>query len=112
MPPKPPDNKEVGNTLREVALLLELKGENPFKIRAYSNAARSIEISEEEVSALIHEGRLKEIEGVGEALAQHIAEIILTEFKSPRVKISVAKLSAIRGVKKVGVCIERQRNEP
>ena len=78
MPAKPLDNKGVGNVLREVALLLELKGENLFKIRAYSNAARSIEILEEEVSAIIHEGRLKEIEGVGEALAQHITELVET----------------------------------
>lgn len=42
-----------------------------------------------------------------EALAEHIAQIILIEFKSPWTKISVAKLSAIRGVRKVGVCIER-----
>ncbi|MEE8288355.1 MAG: dihydroneopterin aldolase [Nitrosomonadaceae bacterium] len=42
-----------------------------------------------------------------EALAEHIAQIILTEFKSPWVKVSVAKLSMIRGVKKLGVCIER-----
>jgi DNA polymerase (family 10) len=78
MPAKTPDNKGVGNALREVALLLELKGENPFKVRAYSNAARSIEILEEEVRAIIHEGRLKEIEGVGEALAQHITELVET----------------------------------
>jgi dihydroneopterin aldolase len=43
-----------------------------------------------------------------EALAEHIAQIILVEFKAPWTKISVAKLSAIRGVKKVGVCIERR----
>lgn len=46
-----------------------------------------------------------------EALAEHIAQIILTEFKSPWTKISVAKLSAIRGVKKLGVCIERRRDD-
>lgn len=43
-----------------------------------------------------------------EALAEHIAQIILVEFKSPWVKVSVAKLSALRGVKRVGVCIERE----
>ena len=43
-----------------------------------------------------------------EALAEHIAQMILTEFMSPWVKISVAKLSAIRSVKKLGVCIERR----
>lgn len=42
-----------------------------------------------------------------EALAEHIAQTILTEFQSPWVKISVAKLGIIRGVKKLGVCIER-----
>ena len=42
-----------------------------------------------------------------ETLAEHIAQIILIEFKSPWTKVRVAKLSAIRGVKKVGVSIER-----
>ena len=42
-----------------------------------------------------------------EALAEHIAQTILTEFHSPWVKVSVAKLGIIRGVKKLGVCIER-----
>lgn len=44
-----------------------------------------------------------------EALAEHIAQIILTEFGSPWTRISVAKLSAIRGVRKLGICIERRR---
>ncbi|SFK16506.1 dihydroneopterin aldolase [Nitrosomonas aestuarii] len=42
-----------------------------------------------------------------EALAEHIAQTIINEFKSPWVKVSIAKLGIIRGVKKVGVCIER-----
>lgn len=42
-----------------------------------------------------------------EALAEHIAQIILIEFKAPWVKVSVAKLSIMRGVKKLGICIER-----
>lgn len=43
-----------------------------------------------------------------EALAEHIAQTILKEFKSPWVKVSVAKLGIIRGVKKLGICIERK----
>lgn len=43
-----------------------------------------------------------------EALAEHIAQTILTEFKSPWVKVSVAKLGIIPGVKKLGVRIERE----
>jgi dihydroneopterin aldolase len=59
----------------------------------------------------IHETLAQRHFALLEALAQHIAQIILAEFKSPWVRVSVAKLSAIRGVKKVGVCIERQREE-
>jgi 7,8-dihydroneopterin aldolase/epimerase/oxygenase len=42
-----------------------------------------------------------------EALAEYIAQTILREFKAPWVKVRVAKLGIIRGVKKLGVCIER-----
>lgn len=42
-----------------------------------------------------------------EALAEHIAQTILKEFRAPWVKVSVAKLGIIRGVKKLGICIER-----
>ncbi len=42
-----------------------------------------------------------------EALAEHIALSIMKQFESPWVKVSVAKLGIIRGVKKIGVCIER-----
>ncbi len=78
MPAKDQNNKAVGNVLREVALLMELKGENPFKVRAYSNAARSIETMDEEIMGMIHEGRIRDIEGVGETLAQQITELVET----------------------------------
>jgi DNA polymerase (family 10) len=78
MPAKMQNNKAVGNVLREVALLLELKGENPFKVRAYSNAARSIETMDEEVVGMTHEGRLRDVQGVGETLAQQITELVET----------------------------------
>ena len=42
-----------------------------------------------------------------EALAEHIAQILLTDFKSPWVKVSVAKLNAISGNRMVGISIER-----
>lgn len=47
-----------------------------------------------------------------EALAEHIAHLIQTEFHSPWVKVSVAKLSVIRGVRKLGICIERGSKSP
>lgn len=42
-----------------------------------------------------------------EALAEHIAQMLMSKFKSPWVKVSIAKLGIIRGVKKIGICIER-----
>ena len=42
-----------------------------------------------------------------ETLAEHIAQIILKDFNAPWVKVSVAKLQAIRNCKMVGICIER-----
>lgn len=42
-----------------------------------------------------------------EALAEHIAQILLKDFNAPWVKVSVAKLQAIRGSRMVGICIER-----
>ncbi len=44
-----------------------------------------------------------------EAVAEHIAQILLNDFKAPWVKVSVAKPSAIRGSKLVGISIERGR---
>jgi len=42
-----------------------------------------------------------------EALAEHVAQLILNDFKAPWVRVSVAKLQAIRSCKMVGICIER-----
>jgi DNA polymerase (family 10) len=73
------DNKGVGTILQEVAFFLELKGENPFKVKAYSNAARTIAVLEEDLGEVVRAGRLKEIKGIGETLAQHITELVTTE---------------------------------
>ena len=47
------DKKTVINILNEIGLLLELKGENPFKIRAYYNAARALETLDEDIEILV-----------------------------------------------------------
>jgi 7,8-dihydroneopterin aldolase/epimerase/oxygenase len=47
--------------------------------------------------------------GLVETLADHVAKIILTDFGAPWVRVSVAKLGVMRGVKQVGVVIERSR---
>src|SRR5258708_2393496 len=72
-------NKEkVAEILVEIGTLLELKGENPFKTRAYANAARTIEALNEPLEQIVAEKRLGEIKGIGEALEQKITELVET----------------------------------
>jgi DNA polymerase (family 10) len=72
------NNKEIARVFQDIADLLELKGENPFKIRAYQKAARSIEHLPVEVEGLVAEDKLREIPGVGEAITKKITELVTT----------------------------------
>jgi DNA polymerase (family 10) len=72
------DKDKVAEILVEIGTLLELKGENPFKTRAYANAARTIESLNEPLTKLVAEKRLGEIKGIGEALEQKITELVET----------------------------------
>ena len=69
---------EIAAVLEEIATLLELKGENPFKIRAYANAARSIEAWGGSLSDLQDEEALSKIPGIGKAIAAKIKELAAT----------------------------------
>ena len=72
------NNSEVARVFQDIAVLLELKGENIFKIRAYQKAARSVEHLPVEVEQLVTEGRLNEVPGVGEAITKKITELVTT----------------------------------
>jgi DNA polymerase (family X) len=72
------DKDKVAEILVEIGTLLELKGENPFKTRAYSNGARIIEALNEPLAKIVTEKRLGEIKGIGEALEQKITELVET----------------------------------
>ena len=73
------NKNEISGALAEIATLLELKGENPFKIRAYQSGARALEgVEEGELSRLVDAGELQSVKGIGEALAQKISELRLT----------------------------------
>ncbi len=72
------DKEKVAAVLVEIGTLLELKGENPFKTRAYLNAARTLESLSEPLAKLVAEGRLGEIKGIGEALEKKITELVQT----------------------------------
>lgn len=72
------DKDKVAEILVEIGTLLELKGENPFKTRAYSNAARAIEGLAEPLAKIVAEDRLGEIKGVGEGIAKKVKELVET----------------------------------
>jgi DNA polymerase (family 10) len=72
------DKDRIAEILSEIGVLLELKGENPFKTRAYANAARALEGLNEPLEKIIAEDRLGEIKGIGEALQKKITELAAT----------------------------------
>lgn len=67
---------EIADVLIEIGLLLELKGENPFKVRAYQSGARVLQSLEEaELTRLVASNELLTVKGIGDALAQKITEL-------------------------------------
>ncbi len=71
-------NQEVAEIFRRVAALLEIKGENPFRVRAYQRAAQNIEALTRDVEELARRGQLTRIPGIGADLAGKIKEILET----------------------------------
>jgi DNA polymerase (family 10) len=71
-------NADVAAMLNRVADLLEIRGENFFKIRAYREAVRQLDNLTTEFEDLIKEGRLKDVPGIGEAIEKKIVEYVTT----------------------------------
>lgn len=72
------NKKEIALILDDIATLLELKGANPFRVRAYRNGARAILNMEEDIAKVIQEERLDEIEGIGKHLARKVTLLYKT----------------------------------
>jgi DNA polymerase (family 10) len=72
------DNSEVARTLDEIADMLEILGENVFKINAYRRASENIRSLGRDLSVMVEEGSLGSIEGVGKAIAEKITELVTT----------------------------------
>jgi DNA polymerase (family 10) len=71
-------NLEIANIFRDIASLLEKKKENWFKIRAYRKVADEIDKLQVGLSEVANDGKLREIPGVGEAIAKKITEMLET----------------------------------
>ena len=68
----------IAETLENIARLLDLKGENVFKIRAYQTAARAVETYAGNLEETARAERLDEVEGIGKAIAEKITELVTT----------------------------------
>lgn len=72
------DKHAIANFLERIGEVLEIRGENPFKVRAYTNAARTIGGLTQEIGKLIQTKQLLELPGIGKNLVAHIEELYKT----------------------------------
>ena len=70
------NKKEVAHVLEEIGTILDLKGENPFKVRAYYNGARIVESLDQSLEDLVDSGKIAEIKGFGKALVDKISTLV------------------------------------
>ena len=71
------DRKTIAAILDEMGTLFEIKGENPFKCRAYHNASRVIETLNDNLEDLARSGNLKTIKGIGQGLSEIITALVV-----------------------------------
>lgn len=69
-------NKQISKVLSQIGSLLTLQGENVFKARAYTNAARRLENLSEPVEVMVDEDRLRKVPGLGASMVRHITELV------------------------------------
>jgi DNA polymerase (family 10) len=75
------ENVEIARVLNQYADLLEIEGADPFRVRAYRNAARTIESLSRSIAQCLEEGQdLKKLKlaGIGKGMTEHIEEIVKT----------------------------------
>jgi DNA polymerase (family X) len=99
------DNAAIARTLEEVADILEIQNANPFRIRAYRNAVRTIQVQTTPLARLLAENRpLTDLPGIGKEMASHIREMVETGTlgyrdellaEIPRSVIELMRLSAV-----------------
>jgi len=71
-------NKELADLFEKMADILEFKGENPFKISAYRKASRIIGDLTQDIEEIAESGKLKDVPGIGEGMAQKVLEYLKT----------------------------------
>ena len=77
-PSTKPTNGDVARIFERIADVLEIQGENPYKIKAYRNAVETLRSLDEPVSSIAEDNRLDSIPGFGDAIRAKIGDILLT----------------------------------
>ena len=72
------DKKDIVEVLERIGTMMEIKGENPFKVRAYFSGARTLQTMEEDLGTVIEEERLGDVPGIGKALTEKIETLFAT----------------------------------
>src|SRR5687768_12142856 len=72
------DKKDIAQVLEQIASLLELKGENPFRVRAYRTAARAVATFPGDLAEALTSGELASVKGVGPATMELAGEVLST----------------------------------
>ena len=73
------ENRTIGDIFTEIADILDIQGENPFRVRSYRNAARTIGDMSQSLESLVKAGKdLEEIPGIGKSIGEKIHEILST----------------------------------
>ncbi len=72
------DKKDIVEVLERIGTMMEIKGENPFKVRAYFSGARTLQTMEEDLGTVIGEERLGDVPGIGKALTEKIETLFAT----------------------------------
>ena len=98
-------NNDIARVFERLATMLEIDGANPFRIRAYREAARVVESHPEAMESLVGaEGSLEEIKGIGKDLAQKIRDLVTTgstalyDEMQKKVPLEVVELTELQGV--------------
>jgi DNA polymerase (family 10) len=72
------DSEGVAAMLEEMGVLLELRGENPFRCRAYHTAAAALRNLPDDVGVMLADGRLARVSGIGETILEKVKELLTT----------------------------------